>query len=61
MLRILALAAALLLAGCSLLPGKPVTGRPTADAFELKGRIAVRFDGDGYGVLATVLLPAATT
>ena len=48
MLRILALAAALLLAGCSLLPGKPVTGRPTADAFELKGRIAVRFDGDGY-------------
>lgn len=46
--RLLALVGALLLGACSLLPGKPVSGKPVAEAFELKGRIAVRYEGDGY-------------
>jgi outer membrane lipoprotein LolB len=37
-----------LLAACSLLPERAVTGRPSVDAFEVKGRIAVRYNGDGY-------------
>lgn len=37
-----------LLVGCALVPERAVEGRPSADAFEVKGRIAVRYGGDGY-------------
>jgi outer membrane lipoprotein LolB len=47
---VLAAAAALLIAGCGTQAKRPgvVTGRPAPDAFELSGRIAVRYGGDGY-------------
>jgi len=43
------LGAALGLTGCAG-PGRRqgVVGRPTSDGFELSGRIAVQYDGDGY-------------
>jgi outer membrane lipoprotein LolB len=48
--RVAALAALSLIASCSLAPRREptVAGRPTVERFELAGRIAVRYDGDGY-------------
>lgn len=43
-----ALLAVTALAACSLLPEKAVVGRPAVEDFTLKGRVAVRYDGDGY-------------
>jgi len=42
--------AVVLLSSCSWLTRQEgaVTGRPTADRFELNGRVAVRYEGDGY-------------
>lgn len=37
-----------LLFGCALVPERAIVGRPSSDAFEVKGRIAVRYEGDGY-------------
>lgn len=42
--------AVLLLGSCTWFARQEgaVTGRPTAERFELNGRVAVRFEGDGY-------------
>jgi outer membrane lipoprotein LolB len=37
-----------LLVGCALVPERAIVGRPSPEAFEVKGRIAVRYEGDGY-------------
>jgi outer membrane lipoprotein LolB len=37
-----------LLVGCALVPERAIVGHPSSDAFEVKGRIAVRYAGDGY-------------
>lgn len=46
--RRLMLAFVALAAGCAAPPRRAVTGRAGPDAFELRGRIGVRYQGDGF-------------